>query len=247
MNDKVRQHFDELSSRYPGHFDARRTGANFSFSRRRKVACELIDGAAGKFLDCASGSGEITAALLGQGRFTEAIVADISDKMLSAARAAIKAELPTLPCHFLNSDVFSLKKKDLGANVDLIVCLGLIAHTGRLDILMSKLKSLLTPGTGRILLQTSLADHWGVALTKAISARFVSGRTGYKLSYFRHDDIVRASEMVGLKIIAKRRHTVGIPFGDRVWPSGNYWVENHLINWANEHGAEALYLLEDAD
>lgn len=182
-----------------------------------------------------------------QGQFTEAVVVDISDKMLLAARSLIEARSLALPIRFLRSDVFSLEAEGVGGKIDLIVCLGLIAHTGRLDALLSRLKALLTPRTGKILLQTSLADHWGVAVTRAISAHFVSARTGYHLSYFRHRDICSACEAVGLKIIDTRRHTFGIPFGDRIWPRGNYWVESRLIEWTNRHGAEALYLIAEAD
>jgi 2-polyprenyl-3-methyl-5-hydroxy-6-metoxy-1,4-benzoquinol methylase len=167
--------------------------------------------------------------------------------MLLAARSFIEAGSLALPIRFLRSDVFSLEAADVGGRIDLIVCLGLIAHTGRLDTLLSRLKALLIPRTGKILLQTSLADHWGVAVTRAISARFVSARTGYKLSYFRHRDICNACKAAGLKIINIRRHTFGIPFGDRIWPRGNYWVESQLTAWANRHGAEALYLIAEAD
>lgn len=247
MNDTVRRHFDKISPTYRRYFDTRRTGANFSFNRRRELACELVVEASGRFLDCASGSGEITAALLMRGQFTEAVVVDISDKMLLAARSFIEAGSLALPIRFLRSDVFSLEAADVGGRIDLIVCLGLIAHTGRLDTLLSRLKALLIPRTGKILLQTSLADHWGVAVTRAISARFVSARTGYKLSYFRHRDICNACKAAGLKIINIRRHTFGIPFGDRIWPRGNYWVESQLTAWANRHGAEALYLIAEAD
>lgn len=243
MNDTVREHFDKLSSTYRGHFDNRRTGANFSFNRRRDLACELAVGSSGRLLDCASGTGEITAALLSQGKFSDAVVVDISDNMLSLARSAIESGTQVLSPRFLQADVFSLDLDEIGGNVDLIVCLGLIAHTGRLNALLARLRGLLTPRTGRLLLQTSLADQWGVAVTKAISGRFVSSRTGYQLSYFRHEDIVSACQSTGFKILDARRHTVGIPFGDRVWPQANYWIEKQFVVWSNRHGAEALYLL----
>lgn len=247
MNDTVRKHFDNLSSTYRGHFDTRRTGANFSFNSRLQMACEMVAGSSGRLLDCASGTGEITNAILSSKKFAEAVVVDISEEMLLAARSAIESGTSVLPVRYLRSDVFLLDPAEVGGAVDLAVCLGLIAHTGRLEVLLTRLKALLTRRTGRILLQTSLADQWGVAITRTVSARLVAARTGYELSYFRHIDIENACKAVGLKIIDARRHSLGIPFGDRVWPKANYWLESHFSGWASKHGAEGLYLIGEAD
>jgi hypothetical protein len=40
-----------------------------------------------------------------------------------------------------------------------------------------------------------------------------------------------------------RRHSLGIPFGDRLWPWANFQLEKRLQNWAGRHGADAIYLL----
>jgi hypothetical protein len=75
----------------------------------------------------------------------------------------------------------------------------------------------------------------------------VAARTGYQLSYLRHRDILDICENVGLQIVDVRRHTVGIPFGDRLWAGGNYWIESHFSQWAASHGAEALFLIANAE
>jgi hypothetical protein len=47
----------------------------------------------------------------------------------------------------------------------------------------------------------------------------------------------------GLQILEKRRHALGIPFGDRMWPWLNFQLEKGLQGWSSRHGADAIYLL----
>src|SRR6202008_4738452 len=116
---------------------------------------------------------------------------------------------------FVHSDVFNFRPTD--SRFDLILCLGLIAHTGRLDILLPHLKSMLTPN-GRIILQSTLTDHLGARIVRVLTARREVVRRGYKISWFSQRDISDACDRAGLRILETRRHTVGVPFGDRFWP-----------------------------
>ncbi len=45
------------------------------------------------------------------------------------------------------------------------------------------------------------------------------------------------------RVLDMRRHSLGIPFGDRLWPWANFQLEKRLQNWASRHGADAIYLL----
>jgi hypothetical protein len=101
---------------------------------------------------------------------------------------------------------------------------------------------MLTPG-GRIILQTTLTDHWGTCIVRALTSRSELARRGYRISWFSQQDISDACDRAGLRILETRRHIIGVPFGDRLWPWANFQIETRLGKWASRHGADAIYLL----
>ena len=103
---------------------------------------------------------------------------------------------------------------------------------------------MLTPG-GRIILQTTLTDHLGTRIVRAVTARSELARRGYRISWFSQRNIFDACERAGLRILEMRRHSLGVPFGDRLWPWANFQMETRLEKWASRHGADAIYLLAD--
>ena len=239
-NDPVAKYFDRLPENHKRLFEERASGANFNFRQRLKLACELSGASSGRLLDCAAGTGEITCALLKSGTFTHATVIDVSPAMLQSAKGLLTSQIKNVKLEFVESDVFTFKPND--SRFDVILCLGLIAHTGRLDILLPHLKSMLTPG-GRIILQTTLTDHLGARIVGFVTARREVARRGYRISWFSQRDISDACDRAGLRILETRRHNVGIPFGDRFSPWANFQVETRLEKWASRHGADAIYLL----
>jgi ubiquinone/menaquinone biosynthesis C-methylase UbiE len=239
-NDPVAAYFDKLPEIHKRQFEERASGANFNFQQRLTLARELGGASSGRLLDCAAGTGEITCALLKSGRFNHATVVDVSPAMLQNARELLTSQIKDAGLEFIESDVFKFKPSD--SPFDLILCLGLIAHTGRVDILLPRLKSMLTPG-GRIILQTTLIDHFGTRIVRAFTSRSEVARRGYRISWFSNRDISDACHRAGLRILETRRHTVGIPFGDRLWPWANFRLESRLEKWASRHGADAIYLL----
>jgi ubiquinone/menaquinone biosynthesis C-methylase UbiE len=241
MKDPVAAYFDKLPETHKRQFVRSASGASFYFQTRLKLACELAGASAGRLLDCAAGTGEITSALLKSGRFSHATVVDISPAMLQNAKELISSEITNTELEFIHSDVFNFKPSD--SNFDLILCLGLIAHVGRLDILLPHLKSMLAPG-GRIILQTTLIDHVGARIVRALTARRELAQRGYRVSWFSQGDITNACLAAGLRIMETRRHSLGIPFGDRIWPWANFQLETRLRKWASRHGADAIYRLE---
>lgn len=239
-NDPVAAYFDKLPEIHRRQFENRASAANFNFQRRLKLACELAAAASGRLLDSAAGTGEITCALLKSGRFSHATVVDISPAMLERAKERLTSEIRTADLKFVQSDVFDLETSD--SPFDLILCLGLIAHTGRLDILLPHLKSMLAPG-GRIILQTTLIDHVGMRIVRGLTSGRELADRGYRVTWFSQHDIAGACRNAGLQILNVRRHSVGVPFGDRVWPWMNFQLEKHLEKWASRYGADAIYLL----
>ncbi len=241
MNDPVAAYFEKLPQIHKCQFVQRASGASFYFQKRLAIACELAGASAGRLLDCAAGTGEITCALLKSGRFSHATVVDISPAMLQSAEELLGSQITNTGLKFVRSDVFNFKPSDF--SFDLILCLGLIAHVGRLDILLPHLKSMLAPGGG-IILQTTLTDHVGTRIVRALTARRELTRRGYRISWFSRRDIADACNDAGLRIVETRRHSLGIPFGDRLWPWANFRLETRLQKWASRHGADAIYLLE---
>jgi ubiquinone/menaquinone biosynthesis C-methylase UbiE len=240
MNDPVAAYFDKLPETHKRQFEERASGANFNFRQRLKLACELGVASSGRLLDCAAGTGEITCALLKSGRFNHATVVDVSPAMLHNAKALLASQIKNVELEFVESDVFTFMPTDVG--FDVILCLGLIAHTGRLDILLPHLKSMLTPG-GRIILQTTLTDHLGARVVRTLTARSELARRGYRISWFSHRDISDACDRAGLRILETRRHSIGVPFGDRFSPWANFQLESRLARWASRYGADGIYLL----
>jgi 2-polyprenyl-3-methyl-5-hydroxy-6-metoxy-1,4-benzoquinol methylase len=241
MKDPVAAYFEELSEIHKGQFGERKSGASFYFRTRLRLTCELASGTGGRLLDCAAGTGEITCALLKSGRFNHATVVDISPGMLRSAKELLTSEVTNADLEFVQSDVFTFKPSH--SCFDLVLCLGLIAHTGRLDILLPHLKSMLTP-SGRIILQTTLTDHLGTRMVRALTSRSELARRGYSISWFSRRDIAEECDRAGLQILETRRHSLGVPFGDRLWPWANFQLETRLQKWADRHGADAIYLLE---
>jgi len=240
MNDPVAAYFEKLPETHKRQFTQRISGASFYFQKRLTLTCELAGASSGRLLDCAAGTGEITCALLKSGRFSHATIMDVSPGMLQSAKELLSSQVTNTEFEFVRSDVFSFKPSN--SSFDLVLCLGLIAHTGRLDVLLPHLKSMLAPA-GRIILQSTLTDHLGARITRALTARRELAQRGYRISWFSQRDIADACHRAGLLIVEMRRHSVGIPFGDRLWPWVNFQLETRLQKWASRHGADAIYLL----
>jgi cyclopropane fatty-acyl-phospholipid synthase-like methyltransferase len=142
------------------------------------------------------------------------------------------------------ADVFGALAEDVrkGSRFDLIVCLGLIAHTGRLGELLRLQRACLAPG-GRILLQSTLLDHPGTRVVKMLTAGRYERQKGYAISYFTDEDIRATAQDCGLEVKEMRRYGVSVPFGDRVSGAMNLRLEKALASWGGRSGAEGLYLL----
>lgn len=240
MNDPVAAYFEKLPETHKRQFEQSASGASFYFRTRLRLACELAAASSGRLLDCAAGTGEIICALLKSGRFNHATLVDISPAMLQSAKKLLVSEASNTKLEFVQSDVFDFRPS--GSAYDLVLCLGLIAHTGRLEILLPHLKSMLT-SSGRIILQTTLTDHLGTRIVRLLTSRREVAQRGYRVSWFSQRNIADACHNAGLRILDVRRHSLGIPFGDHLWPWANFQLETRLQKWASRHGADAIYLL----
>jgi ubiquinone/menaquinone biosynthesis C-methylase UbiE len=246
MNNPVEKFFETQVQSYSENFELSRTAKNHSFQRRLEIVCELSRNCRGRLLDCATGSGEITAAVLCSSHFESADLIDISGNMLARTRDAVSSTATGVECKFVKSDVFDYLKRLSGAGIsyDLVLCLGLIAHTGRLEELLHLVSQRLTAQGGRLLLQSTLHDHWGTKLVRLLTKRRYQKQKGYAISYYRLSDLRRAIEQNDLRVVEERRFGLSIPFGDRIWPAANFFAERAARAWSRRHGAEIILALE---
>jgi ubiquinone/menaquinone biosynthesis C-methylase UbiE len=239
---KVKDHFDEFSESYENNFGGKRSGKVYEFQKRGALVGQLTGGRSGRLLDAATGTGQITLAALEAGQYERATLVDISAEMLDRARLTLQGRVSSASLEFIQSDVFDLQPApDL--RYDVVLCVGLIAHTGRLEQLLRHLTGFLAPG-GIIVLQTSVANHAGVKLVRALAGERFRRLHGYQLSYFMLEDIERAVTAATLRIRATERFTLGLPFGDAVSGRLNWAAERFLEPIARRWGAEALLVLE---
>jgi 2-polyprenyl-3-methyl-5-hydroxy-6-metoxy-1,4-benzoquinol methylase len=243
MSKEVREFWERQVVSYTGNYADKPTGTNYNFRTRLALASTLAKGYGGRLLDCATGSGEITEAILAGGDFAAADLVDISSPMLEISRQRMARLEAGVQIRWICSDVFSFLDSELPApRYNLVLCLGLIAHTGKLDVLLKLCRERLARG-GAILLQTSLLDHPGTRFLRWFSARRHERKKGYGIHYYAEADVRRTAEEAGLTMLAQRRFVVGVPYGDRVCPRMNYWLEKWGESWAARHGMDGLYLL----
>jgi 2-polyprenyl-3-methyl-5-hydroxy-6-metoxy-1,4-benzoquinol methylase len=242
----VEDFFSSEADDYSSFFLDRQSGANYSFRRRLALVSEVSADGKGNLLDCACGSGEITTALANTGRFDGITAVDLSCKMLSLAEAKlgpVGERVDVVNVNYVNSNIFDFFSKPGVGSYQLILCLGLIAHTGRLSELLQAMKSLLGKN-GSIILQSTLAEHSFTKIVRLMTEKRYARTHGYHVSYYTENDIEMACEEVGLTIRAVRKFSLGIPFADRIWARGNYYLEKHLGTWAASHGTEAIFKIE---
>jgi 2-polyprenyl-3-methyl-5-hydroxy-6-metoxy-1,4-benzoquinol methylase len=240
----VRDLFNLAKNSYSNFFLDRRSGANFGFRKRLDLVQDMSRGSSGALLECACGTGEITEAVLRSGHFERAVIVDISNEMLECARERIVTGCTAgfVDLEFIAEDIFSYCARGTAHKFDVILCLGLIAHTGKLKELLLLLRQLLVPG-GQLLLQSTVLDHAGVRFVRRLTSERYYRRFGYRITYYTTRDIVAAASVAGLQVMALRRYMLGLPFGDRICPWANFYLESFLEKWAERHGMEALYAM----
>jgi len=246
MSNHVKEFWEHQAEGYVGNYKDLRRGTNFNFRKRLEEVCTMTAGLRGSLLDCAIGTGEVTFSVLSDGRFSRALLVDVSEPMLETARRAAAGSPPLARAEFVCADAFEQLATLRGAGFDLILCLGLIAHTGRLEELLSLAAACLAPG-GSVILQTSLLDHPGFHLLKILSAQRHLEKKGYAMHYYHERDVLRAADLAGLKMVQRVRFGLGIPYGDRICAPVNYWLERAFAGPMSRHGCDAIYRLRKPD
>jgi SAM-dependent methyltransferase len=243
MSEEVRKFWEQTVVSYTGNYADKKCGTNHNFRTRLALAGTMAAGFGGRLLDCATGSGEITGTILEAGQFTEADVVDISKPMLDVSRERLRSFEERVRMRWMCEDIFKFfESQPAEPRYGLVLCLGLIAHTGRLERLLGLCGERLADGGG-VLLQTSLLDHPGTRFLRWFSARRHERKKGYGIHYYTHAEVEQAVASAGLRVRAMRRFVVGVPYGDRLGARLNYLLEKGGERWAARHGMDALYLI----
>ncbi len=239
----VRKHFNMRANEYSQLFEiGNKTGSAFIFRKRRDIVVSITNVFSKSLLDCASGTGEITDCVIKSGSFERIHINDFSSEMLERAIRLIgNHEAMTSSC----TDIFKIQEYVREQSFDTILCLGLIAHTGRMDELFEVLAQVLSDN-GVIILQSSLLDHIGTRLVRFASNARHERMFGYRQTFFTLQQIRAAAGAAGLVVNSVERFGCGIPFGDRLFPRLNHWLEQCFQGISRHYGAEAVITLSHA-
>lgn len=241
--ESVAEFFDKQSEDYAKFYRAdTKTGAAFLFQLRCRLATEMLSGETiGAFLDLATGTGEITQAIALSRDIAGLVLNDISPAMLKVCQRRFGKRPLRGEITWTNQDAFELLRTAQPNRFDAVACLGLIAHTGRLEDLLRLAFASVRPG-GVLLLQSSLTDHFGAWATAAY-ARSPLRRTRYKVSAYSKHDILVAAGKAGFEVADLRRYGLCLPFGDRVLGSVNHQLEVRYAEALTRSGGDALVKL----
>jgi len=231
--------FDNVAASYGSLYDPRtRTGTAELFRIRLEVAAEFARGKAGPLLECASGTGEVTEAVLRASGIGQAVVNDLSPAMLAHCRRRLGRGVPAVEVEWHERDVFEFLDALRGREFGLVLCLGLLAHVGRAAELLPRLRAVTAPG-GAVLLQASVLEHPGVRLVDRV-VRAWPGRFPHRVVQYRLGGLMRLAECSGFAVTRVRRYGVCLPFADRWAGRLNYYIERSLARRLPRLGGEAV-------
>lgn len=241
---RVTEFFEAHSENYADFFrEDTCTGASEMFRVRLAIVAGLLAGKAGALLDCATGTGEITQAVNASGRYDQLWANDVSAGMLRAASQSIQPTHGGEVLRFINRDIFTIEEEPGMPTFDVILCLRLIAHVGRLDDLFASFARLLGPG-GTVAMQTTVADQLWIRMARMVNNRHIAAGKLHQIHYFDIPSIEAVAAKAAFRTAAVRRFGVALPFGDKLLGRLNHWVESRFARGATRHGGDAVLIFE---
>jgi ubiquinone/menaquinone biosynthesis C-methylase UbiE len=235
----IENYFDRVSERYSDHFTKSRTGKFLEFESRKRIVGILSRNFSGSLLDCSCGSGEVSYEAIKSNQFSDLTLVDLSSNMLEIAKKRLSG-YPRI--QFINSDIFTFNG-DYQKSYDLILCIGLIAHTGHLEELLLHLKKMLNEN-GAILLQSTSSEKLFPSIVRFSSDSWYFTKNEYKIKYFKRADIKIVANNSGLKIVNEHSFSFGLPFADRFFPLINFYIELLYRKFFINSGVESIFMLQ---
>lgn len=181
-----------------------------------------------RLLDIGCGDGSISLPLAGKERHL--MLLDLSASMTALAASKVPPELAT-SVEVLNGDVMAMSFG--GDPLDLIVCIGVLAHVDSPDAFAGKIASLLE-SNGHLIVEFTDSYHFCGRLNhffSRIRQAFAPARSS--LNLFSADTAVRLMERHGFRLVSEFRYCQlslpGLRFiGDRF----RYWIVRFLFGTA---------------
>jgi ubiquinone/menaquinone biosynthesis C-methylase UbiE len=241
----VKSFFDQPDRYLKGNLNIRfRAAAVAHFTGG--ISCRSI-------LDIGCGNGSISIPLLRDGnRLT---LLDLSANMLSVARAHVPRSLIT-KVDFVNADFMTALLEP--RTYDLILCLGVLAHTESPISVIWKMRTLLSPG-GSVIAQNTdrshpiryLLDLWTLLRTGALPGAHSRKKRGYAMHHLADGEIMAAFASQGLAVREVYRYNDQIPGMARLLGHDLlYRIIQRVYGTADENrrawlGTECIYHFQD--
>jgi len=237
----VKEHFESKVDVYKQNFSSRKSGKNFNFLRRLEIVSNISRMLSGNLLDCACGSGDITLEVVKQGNFNKIDIVDISKGMVNLTKSRID-KIEKRNVSYFNSDIFDFVKNDNKEQYDLILALGLIAHTGRIDELLKYFKESVSED-GLILIQSSLINHPMNAFVKTFLSGSFKRQSNYRLNYYSYNQLKKVFDDFGFEIVSANYYGLGIDFLDRYFAPIVFFLERKMKKLTGRYGSDVIFLL----
>ena len=239
-NIHVENYFDHISTEYKSNFNIKKSSKNYTFIKRKRIATSLLSKRSGNFLDIATGSGEITSAILNKNKFKKITLIDISTQMLNKVKIRLKNKKKYSKVEFINSDFSKLR---LNFKYDYIICLGILAHFPSNRIFFNKLKRFSKKGT-IILLQSSLLNFPTIKINKILFSKRYKKKFKYKLNYITEKNLNKFFKKNGFMVLEVKRYSLAIPILDKLFPTINYYIDLLFDKIFPNNGSEGIFLLK---
>ena len=233
----VKYFFDKISKNYDQNFINHKSSKNYTFLKRKKIILNSLSKKKGKFLDVATGSGEITSILVNKNNFSHSTLVDISELMLNKCKQKIKIKKRVI---FLNKDLTLI---DSRVKYDHIICLGVIAHYPNIDKLISKL-AFLSKKNSEVIIQSSLLNFFTIRMNKYLFSKRYKRNHKYQIQYVTEKKLINLFKIYNFEIIRIYRYSLSLPILDKLLPKLNFYLDYYFDFFFKNIGAEAIFVLK---
>jgi SAM-dependent methyltransferase len=196
---------------------ARYLSGNHRIALRAEIVRELVGDGLNSILDLGCGNGAVAAVLNGP-----KTLVDNSPAMVSEGRKVGRAICADL--------------HDFTGQFDLVLCIGILAHTGDTEETLAAVARNMKPG-GRCVIQFSAAERW---INRVAALMFALAGRHYRETPRR--EVMSAAARLGLQPVAERSHLLLLPGMQRLL--GQWIVPYDRLTRRFGYGLDTLVMFE---